>query len=100
GSDYTQRTLDFFTRRLFPDFGKHCGAVIQSMMRRSASEIEALITLGARVRLCKGAYLESDEVAFPDKADVDRNYLTLMERLLTAGDYPRLGTQDERIAAH
>jgi proline dehydrogenase len=99
GSDYTQRTLDFFTRRLFPDFGKHCGVVIQSMMRRSAGDIEALITLGARVRLCKGAYLESDEVAFPDKADVDRNYLTLMERLLTAGNYPGLATHDERIIA-
>jgi proline dehydrogenase len=99
GSDYTQRTLDFFTRRLFPDFGKHCGVVIQSMMRRSAGDIEALITLGARVRLCKGAYLESDEVAFPDKADVDRNYLSLMERLLTAGNYPGLATHDERIIA-
>ena len=90
---------DFFTRRLFPEYGKHCGVVIQSMLRRSAGDIEALIGLGARVRLCKGAYLESEEVAFPDKADVDRNYLTLMERLLTAGNYPGLATHDERIIA-
>jgi proline dehydrogenase len=100
GSDYTQRTLDFFTGRLFPDYGKHCGVVIQSMLRRSAGDIEALITLGARVRLCKGAYLESEDVAFPDKADVDRNYLALMERLLAAGNYPGLATHDERIIAH
>jgi len=100
GSDYTQRTLDFFTRRLFPDYGKHCGVVIQSMLRRSADDIEGLIALGARVRLCKGAYLESEEVAFPDKADVDRSYLALMERLLTAGSYPGLATHDERIITH
>src|SRR3954468_22313957 len=100
GSDYTQRTLDFFTGRLFSDYGKHCGVVIQSMLRRSAGDIETLITLGARVRLCKGAYLESEDVAFPDKADVDRNYVALMERLLAAGNYPGLATHDERIIAH
>ena len=70
----------------FPDYGKHCGVVIQSMLRRSADDIEGLIALGARVRLCKGAYLESEDVAFPDKADVDRSYLARMERLLTAGN--------------
>jgi proline dehydrogenase len=100
GSDYTQRTLDFFTRRLFPDYGRHCGVVIQSMLRRSAGDIDALVRLGARVRLCKGAYLESEEVAFPDKAEVDRSYLALMERLLTDGNYPGLATHDERIIAH
>lgn len=63
GSDYTEHTLEFFTRRLFPDYGAHCGVVIQSMLRRSEADIERLIALGARVRLCKGAYLESEEVA-------------------------------------
>src|SRR3954462_8346945 len=100
GSDYTQRTLDFFTRRLFPEYGKHCGVVIQSMLRRSAGDIEGLLALGARVRLCKGAYLEGEDVAFPDKADVDRNYIILMERLLSAGNYPGLATHDERIIEH
>ena len=100
GSDYTQRTLDFFADRLFPQYGKHCGVVIQSMLRRSGADIERMIALGARVRLCKGAYLESADVAFPDKADVDRNYLKLMERLLVAGNYPGLATHDERIIGH
>jgi proline dehydrogenase len=100
GSDYTQRTLDFFTGRLYPDYGTHCGVVIQSMLRRSAGDVEGLIALGARVRLCKGAYLESEDVAFPDKADVDRSYIALMERLLTAGHYPGLATHDERIIEH
>jgi proline dehydrogenase len=100
GSAYTERTLEFFERRLFERFGSHCGVVIQSMLRRSEQDIERLIGMKARVRLCKGAYLEPPSVAFPDKADVDRNYVRLMERLLTAGNYPGLATHDEAIIAH
>jgi proline dehydrogenase len=100
GSAYTQRTLDFFRQYLFPDFGAHCGVVIQTSLRRSAGDISDLIAMGARVRLCKGAYLEPPDVAFPDKADVDRNYVALMERLLIEGNYPGLATHDETIIAH
>ena len=89
GSDYTQRTLDFFTGRLFGSYGAHCGVVIQSALRRSEQDIEDLIAMKARVRLCKGAYLEPPAVAFPDKKDVDRNYVRLMERLLLAGELSR-----------
>jgi proline dehydrogenase len=99
-SAYTQRTLDFFRRRLFDRFGAHCGVVIQAMLRRSEQDIEDLIAIKARVRLCKGAYLEPAAVAFPEKADVDRNYVRLMERLLLAGTYPALATHDEAIIAH
>jgi proline dehydrogenase len=96
-SAYTQRTLDFFTQRLFPKWGAYTGVVIQSCLRRSESDIASLIALKARVRLCKGAYLEPAAVAFPDKADVYRTYLPLMEGLLTDGNYPGLATHDERI---
>jgi proline dehydrogenase len=99
-SDYTQRTLDFFRTRLFDRFGTYCGVVIQSMLRRSEQDVEDMIALKARVRLCKGAYLEPPTIAFPDKADVDRNYVRLMERLLAAGKYPGLATHDEAIIAH
>ena len=97
GSEYTQRTLDFFEQRLFNRFGRHCGVVIQSMLRRSEGDVAKLIAMRARVRLCKGAYLEPPSVAFPDKADVDRNYVQLMERLLAAGNYPGLATHDQAI---
>ena len=97
GSEYTQRTLDFFEERLFDRFGRHCGVVIQSMLRRSEGDVAKLIAMGARVRLCKGAYLEPPSVAFSDKADVDRNYVQLMERLLAAGNYPGLATHDQAI---
>jgi proline dehydrogenase len=96
-SDYTQRTLDFFRNRLYEPYGAHCGVVIQSMLRRSERDVEDLIELRARVRLCKGAYLEPPSVAFPDKADVDRSYVRLMQRLLADGRYPGLATHDEAI---
>jgi len=100
GSAYTQRTLDFFEHRLFSEFGPHTGVVIQSCLRRSVADIDHLIAIGARVRLCKGAYLEPTEVAFPEKADVDQAYRTLMERLLREGNYPGLATHDQRILEH
>ncbi len=99
-SEYTDRTLGLFTGHLFPVYRDHVGVVIQSALRRSAADVERLVALGARVRLCKGAYLEPAEVAFPDKADVDRQYVALMETLLTRGTYPAIATHDERILAH
>ncbi len=100
GSQYTQRTLDFFRDRLFGSYGSHCGVVIQSALRRSERDIDDLIAMKARVRLCKGAYLEPPAVAFPDKSDVDRNYVLLMERLLLRGNYPGIATHDEAIITH
>ena len=99
-SAYTQRTLDFFTKRLFPDYGAYCGVVIQSMLRRSESDIDALVAMKARVRLCKGAYLEPASVAFPEKADVDRSYVRCMEKLLLSGGYHGLATHDEKMIEH
>lgn len=98
-SEYTQRTLDFFYNRLYPLYGNHVGVVIQSCLRRSEADVDQLIERQVRVRLCKGAYLEPPAVAFPDKADVDRNYVTLMERLMERGNYPGLATHDATIIA-
>jgi proline dehydrogenase len=99
-SEYTQRTLDFFTQRLYPNYRDHCGVVIQSALRRSEKDIEQMIALHARVRLCKGAYLEPPTVAFPDKKDVDQNYRLLLERLLLKGNYPGIATHDEAMIQH
>jgi proline dehydrogenase len=100
GSAHTQRTLDFFERHLLADFAHHTGVVIQSSLRRSTADVSRLIPLGARVRLCKGAYLEPPDVAFPDKRDVDRQYIALMEQLLRHGNYPALATHDIRMIEH
>ena len=78
------------------------GVVIQSYLYRSEEDIERLIEDGARVRLCKGAYAEPAEVAYPQKADVDANYLNLSRLLLssnarTNGVYPAFATHDEAM---
>ena len=96
GSAYTERTLAMF-KRLHAVFGNHVGIVLQAYLYRTQADVEEMINLGARVRLCKGAYLEPAEVAFPDKADVDKNYVACMHRLLSAGYYPGLATHDEAI---
>jgi len=62
--------------------------------------VEDMVALGARVRLCKGAYKEPEAVAFPRKRDVDANYVRAMERLLAKGDYPAIATHDVRILDH
>ncbi len=100
GSAYTQRTLDLFYRLWEgPEPHKNVGVVIQSYLRRSADDIEKLIANGARVRLCKGAYKEPPTVAFPDKTEVDQNYVRLMQQLLLRGHYPGIATHDPKIIA-
>src|SRR5213080_613140 len=81
-SDYTERTLQLFRRTFHPEFGNAVGVVLQSYLRRTEQDVEQVIALGARVRLCKGAYQEPPTVAFPDKRDVDAHYIHCMERLL------------------
>jgi proline dehydrogenase len=97
GSAYTQRTLDFFESRLYPAYPDNVGIVLQSALRRTWKDVERAIALNCRVRLCKGAYLEPDTVAFPLKADVDRNYVTCMQALMERGRYPGIATHDPEI---
>jgi len=99
-SDYTERTLQLFKRTLRPECGNAVGVVLQSYLRRTEQDVEQMIALDARVRLCKGAYQEPDTVAFPDKRDVDANYVRCMERLMLKGHYPGIATHDVRIIDH
>ena len=99
-SDYTERTLQLFKRTLHPQFGNAVGVVLQSYLRRTEQDVEQMIALDARVRLCKGAYQEPDTVAFPDKRDVNANYVRCMQRLMLKGHYPGIATHDARIIDH
>ena len=73
------------------------GAVIQSYMRRAESDIEKLLADGIRIRLCKGAYKEPEEIAFQKKSEVDANYVKLMKILMKSGIYHGLATHDENL---
>jgi proline dehydrogenase len=96
-SEYTSRTLDLVTS-LHARHGA-VGTVIQAYLHRSRADVEKLCSLGIRVRLCKGAYLEPHALAFPKKEDVDRNYVELMQLLLDTGAYPAIATHDEKMIA-
>jgi proline dehydrogenase len=98
-STYTAKTLQLFRDTFYPEFGGAVGVVLQSYLRRTARDVEDMIALRARVRLCKGAYKEPETVAFPAKRDVDANYVACMERLLEHGHYPGIATHDEKIIA-
>jgi proline dehydrogenase len=98
GSPYTQRTLDFVHQlHRAPGNQGSVGAVIQSYMRRSESDVETLLAEGIRIRLCKGAYKEPAEIAFQQKSEVDANYVTLMKILMKSKVYHGLATHDENI---
>jgi proline dehydrogenase len=96
-SEYTDRTLDL-VETLHAEYG--CvGTVIQAYLYRSRKDIERLCRGRIRVRLCKGAYLESPKVAFAHKTEVDRNYVELIKLLLDEGEYPAIATHDEKMIA-
>jgi proline dehydrogenase len=99
-SPVTQVTLDIVRRiNARPDLRGSIGIVIQSYLYRSQADIEQLIAEGIRVRLCKGAYKEPAEVAFPKKSDVDANYTKLANMLLQSPIYHGLATHDENMIA-
>lgn len=94
-STKTDATLDVF-RRLRGEFD-NVGIVVQSYLYRTEKDIAELLALGARIRLCKGAYKEPATVAFQDKRDVDANYVKLMKILLRSGIYHGIATHDEKM---
>jgi proline dehydrogenase len=97
GSNVTQVTLDIF-KRLRHEFGLNdVGIVLQSYLRRTYADAQDILKIPARIRLCKGAYNEGPEVAFPDKRDVDANYIRVMQLLLASGTYHGIATHDPKM---
>jgi proline dehydrogenase len=96
-SNVTEVTIDIF-KRLRAEFGLNdVGIVLQSYLRRTYNDAQDLLKLPARIRICKGAYNEPQEVAFPDKKDVDKNYIRVMQLLLSSGVYHGIATHDQRM---
>ncbi len=97
GSAVTQATIDIF-KRLRSEFGLNdVGIVMQSYLRRTLDDVKDLLKIPARIRICKGAYNEPPEVAFPDKKDVDENYVRAMRLLLSSGTYHGIATHDPKM---
>ncbi len=99
-SKLTQVTLDIVRRlNALPETKGAIGVVIQAYLYRSQADVEQLLADRIRIRLCKGAYKEPPEVAFPRKSQVDENFVLLTKLLLDSDVYHGLATHDEAMVA-
>jgi len=90
-------TIDIF-KRLRAEFGLNSvGIVLQSYLRETMDDARELLKIPARIRICKGAYNELPDVAFPDKRHVDENYVSVMKLLLSSGTYHGIATHDPKM---
>jgi proline dehydrogenase len=105
GSPYTEATIAM-TERLHARHPGSVGTVLQAYLFRTDTDTDRLLGQGIRIRLCKGAYKEGPEVAFPSKDDVDANYVKLMKRMVAytnpnsktgKGVFCGIATHDEAI---
>src|SRR5262249_54105240 len=95
-SGYVDRTLAVYTRARRA--GANVGVCIQAYLRRTETDLRALLPLGGAIRLVKGAYNEPADIAFPKKHDVDENYYRLAQTLL--GQDARSQSLRAAIATH
>jgi proline dehydrogenase len=98
GSEYTEATLGM-TERLYARFPAAVGTVLQAYLFRTNADADRLLKQGIRIRLCKGAYKEPAEIAFPEKAKVDINYLKLARKMIASHVFCGMATHDEAIIA-
>jgi proline dehydrogenase len=96
GSEYTEATIAM-TERLNKTWPGAVGTVLQAYLFRTEADAQRLLAQGIRIRLCKGAYKEPAEIAFPSKADVDANYVKLMKLMVTSPVFCGIATHDEAI---
>jgi proline dehydrogenase len=98
GSEYTEPTIAL-TERLHQLHPGAVGTVLQAYLHRTEQDAERLLAQGIRIRLCKGAYKEPAEIAFPAKSDVDTHYVKLMKRMVTSPVFCGIATHDEAIVS-
>lgn len=97
GSAVTDATLRVFERAFEPH--RNIGIVLQAALKRTNGDVRRAIELGARVRLCKGAYEEPAAIAYRRSSEIRANFLSLARELLRHGTYPAIATHDRRILA-
>ena len=94
-SPYTEATLKIYTE-ILPSH-RHLGVCLQANMKRTESDLKDLIPRGGIIRLVKGAYPESAELAYKKRSDVDANYVRLMTLLFEGGGQFAIGTHDGKL---
>jgi proline dehydrogenase len=79
---------------------ENVGTVLQSYLYRTEADLRDLAPYRPNLRLVKGAYLESESIAYPKKVDVDRNYIKLVDMMLEMNSFTAVATHDEAIIGH
>lgn len=92
----TDATLDFY-RRLRSEFPGHVGTVLQSYLRRTPVDIDALSDAPMNFRLCKGIYNEPRVHAYKDPFVINRNFIYCLEKLFQKKAYVGIATHDEKL---
>ena len=95
-SEIMESTLRLFDR-VYADYPQHIGVVLQAYLKRTRQDVERMCDLGARVRLCKGAYNEPRSIAFQNMDAIRSNFVYCMEKLLHHGNYPAIATHDDHL---
>jgi proline dehydrogenase len=98
-SQFVDATLRIY-RRLREAGLESVGTVLQSYLLRTPADLESLLPLAPNLRLVKGAYLEPESVAYPRKSDVDRAYVSLLERMLLDAGHTAVATHDSTLIEH
>ncbi|HEX2787655.1 MAG TPA: proline dehydrogenase family protein [Ignavibacteria bacterium] len=94
-SSVTEDTIQIF-ERIRKDY-TNVGIVIQAYLKRSEADIKRLIKIGANFRICKGIYVEPEEIAFKGYQEVRDNYLKILKIALEAGSYCGIATHDDYL---
>ena len=91
GTDVTESTISIL-EKVYPEYPENVGIVLQAYLKRTAEDIERVCALGARVRLCKGAYKEPAKLAYQDMPTIREQFLEHMDTLITKGKFPAIAT--------
>lgn len=96
GTDITQSTLDML-ETVYHDYPDHVGPVLQAYLKRTSGDVARMIEMGARVRICKGAYQEPPELAYQKMPRIREAYMDHARALLSRGRYPGIATHDDQL---
>lgn len=94
GTDVTDSTINIL-EKVYPEYPENVGIVLQAYLKRTAEDIERVCEMGARVRLCKGAYKEPAKLAYQDMPTIRKHFLEHMDTLITKGNFPGIATHDD-----
>lgn len=94
-SPFTDATIKMFKR--LKEKYDNVGIVVQAYLKRTLNDVKSLNSLGTNYRLCKGIYIEPEEISYKDYQKVRDNYLEILKQMLTDGNYVGIATHDDYL---